>query len=239
VVPTAIAPVARSPAERGPRLLALAIAVTIILYVIPYGRTIAWPLVLVSTLAHELAHGLMAVVLGGRFEALRLNGDASGVALWSGQFGRLARAAVAGAGLIGPAAAAFLLLAAGRRERFARGLLGALGAFLCLVSLLLVRSAFGFGFTLLLGAALMFIAIRFPRASQPTLILLAVQLALSVFSRSDYLFTPMVLTAGGPMPSDVGAMADALVLPYWVWGIVCGALSLALLGAGVRVFFRR
>jgi hypothetical protein len=41
------------------------------------------------------------------------------------------------------------------------------------------------------------------------------------------------------MPSDVGAMADALVLPYWVWGIVCGALSLALLGAGVRVFFRR
>ena len=89
MVPTGISSVARSPAERGPRLLALAIAVTITLYVIPYGRTIAWPLVLVSTLAHELAHGLMAVVLGGRFEALRLNGDASGVALWSGQFGRL------------------------------------------------------------------------------------------------------------------------------------------------------
>jgi hypothetical protein len=220
-------------------VLAVSVAVTALLYVVPYGRTLAWPLVLVSTLAHELAHGLAALVLGGRFESLQIHADASGVALWSGGLGRLATASVAAAGLLGPAVAAFLLLAVGRRERGARTLLIVLGVALCIVALVLVRSAFGFSFTLLLGAALLFIGVRFPRAAQPAIILLAVQLALSVFSRGDYLFTPMVLTAYGPMPSDVGVMAAALVLPFWFWGAVCGALSVALLAAGVRVFFRR
>ena len=168
---------------------------------------------LVSTLAHELAHGLAALFLGGRFESLQIHADASGVALWSGGLGRLATASVAAAGLLGPAVAAFLLLAVGRRERGARALLIVLGVALCVVASVLVRSAFGFSFTLLLGATLLFIGVRFPRAAQPAIILLAVQLALSVFSRGDYLFTPMVLTAYGPMPSDVGVMAAALVLP--------------------------
>jgi hypothetical protein len=33
-------------------------------------------------------------------------------------------------------------------------------------------------------------------------------------------------------------MASALFLPYWFWGILCGALSLALLAAGARRFLR-
>jgi hypothetical protein len=34
-------------------------------------------------------------------------------------------------------------------------------------------------------------------------------------------------------------MAAALLLPYWFWGAVCGAVSIALLVAGIRIFFRR
>ena len=104
---------------------------------------------------------------------------------------------------------------------------------------MLVRNAFGLGFTLLLGGGLLFTAIRAPRACQTVAILLAVQLGLSVFSRSDYLFTRTALTVAGPMPSDVSVMAAALFLPYWFWGAVCGALSLLFLFAGVKVFFRR
>jgi hypothetical protein len=33
-------------------------------------------------------------------------------------------------------------------------------------------------------------------------------------------------------------MAAALFLPYWFWGVVCGVLSLLLLYAGARMFFR-
>jgi hypothetical protein len=225
--------------ERAPRILATSVLVTALLYTVPYGRTVAWPLVLVSTLAHELGHGLAAALLGGRFESLRLHADASGVALWTGAFGRFATAAVAGAGLVGPAVAAFLLLVLGRRAGRARVVVGALGAGLVVVALFLVRNAFGLVFTLLLGSLLLLVALRASRLSQTVVLLLAVQLALSVFSRSDYLFTSTALTAYGPMPSDVAVMAGALFLPYWVWGTVCGALSLGLLLLGVAMFFRR
>jgi hypothetical protein len=46
------------------------------------------------------------------------------------------------------------------------------------------------------------------------------------------------MTSAGPAPSDVTVMASALFLPYWFWGILCGALSLALLAAGARRVLR-
>jgi len=213
--------------------------VTALLYALPFGHVLAWPLVLISTLAHELGHGLAAAVLGGRFQSLAINADASGVARSSGAFGRVATAAVAGAGLIGPALAAFILLALGRKERRAGLALGFLGGALLLIALLLVRNAFGFWFVGLLGALLIVVATRAASISQTVVVLLAVQLGLSVFSRSDYLFTQTALTASGPMPSDVAVMSDALFLPYWFWGVACGALSVTLLVWGVRIFFRR
>ena len=225
--------------ERAPRILGLSIAATALLYALPFGRIIAWPLVLVSTLAHELGHGLAAALLGGRFDSLRLYADASGVALWAGAFGRPATAAVAAAGLVGPAVAAFILLTLGRPPSRARAALVVSGAGLLAVALLLVRNPFGFTFTLLLAAALLFVALRAPRLAQPVVLLLAVQLALAVFSRADYLFTSMALTASGPLPSDAAVMADALFLPYWFWGAACGMVSLALLAWGVAIFFKR
>ena len=226
------------PRGRAPRIFAASVLITALLYVVPYGRTIAWPLVLMSTLAHELAHGLTAALLGGHFHSLRIQPDASGVALWSGAFGRIPTGIVAGAGLLGPAIAAFVLLAVGRNPRRARTSLGIIGAALCVLALVLVRNPFGVVFTLLLGSILLLIALRVPRASQTVVVLLAVQLALSVFSRSDYLFTRTALTPAGPMPSDVAVMAAALFLPYWFWGAACGVLSVIFLLLGIKLFFR-
>jgi hypothetical protein len=231
---------AAEPAERRePTALIISVVVTALLYALPFGRTIGWPLVLVSTLAHELGHGLAAALLGGTFHSLRIHADASGVALWSGAFGRFATAAVAGAGLVGPAIAAFLLLVLGRDDRRARLVLAVLGAGLAIVTVVFVRNAFGLAFTTTLAAVLMLIAVRAPRLSHTVVLLLAVQLALSVFSRSDYLFTPVALTTAGPMPSDVAVMAAALFLPYWFWGALCGAVSIGLLFLGARVFLKR
>ena len=194
-------------------ILAGSLAVTALLYVVPFGRTVGWPLVLVSTLAHELGHGLAALVLGGQFHSLYIAPDASGVAAWSGAFGRLGMATVAGAGLVGPAAAACLLLIWGRRPVGARRALLAAGAGLCLIAILWIHNPFGLVFTLLLGSVLLLVGTKAPGAAQSVVILLAVQLALSVFSRGDYLFTRMALTTAGPMPSDVSVMAGALFLP--------------------------
>ncbi len=227
------------PRERARRIFGASVLVTTLLYALPFGSTIAWPLVLISTLTHELGHGLAAAILGGHFHALRIYPDASGAAMWSGAFGRVATAAVAAAGLLGPALAAFLLLAVGRVERRARTSLVVLGTALCIIALLLVRNLFGVVFTVLLGSVLLFVALRVPRASQIVVILVAVQLALAVFARSDYLFTSTAITSLGRAPSDVAVMADALILPYWFWGATCGVVSVLLLWQGIRLFFGR
>lgn len=224
---------------KGPaRVLAISVAATAILYAVPGGRTLAWPLVLVSTLAHELGHGLAAVLLGGRFDSLVIYANASGAARWSGSFSRFGVATVAAAGLVGPAVASFLLLALGRKPRLARVLLACVGAGLFVVTLLLVRNAFGLWFTAILASACATVAWRGPRLSQGFVVFLAVQLALSVYSRSDYLFTKAAVTSSGTGPSDVAVMAAALFLPYWFWGALCGAFSLVVLYGGARLFFR-
>ena len=219
-------------------IMIVSLIVTAVLYAVPFGHALAWPMVLLSTLAHELGHGLAAAVLGGRFEALRMYPDASGVAVWSGSMSRLAIATVAGAGLVGPALAAFGMLALGRTPRGARTLLGCAGTALVVIALLVARNTFAFVFILVVAAVLLAVAARSDRGSQVLVVLVAVQLALAVFSRSDYLFMRTAMTASGPAPSDVSVMASVLFLPYWFWGLVCGALSLALLAAGARRFFR-
>src|SRR4029079_439352 len=167
--------------SRPATLMIASLIVTAALYTIPYVRVLAWPLVLLSTLAHELGHGLAAAVLGGRFEALRMYPDASGVgpwsgtlrrlrrhdagggATWSGPLGRIGVATVAGAGLIGPALAAFCMLAFGRTPRGARMMLGCVGTGLVLVALLVARNPFGFVFILLLAGTLIAVATRSDR----------------------------------------------------------------------------
>ncbi|MBI3924508.1 MAG: M50 family metallopeptidase [Armatimonadetes bacterium] len=218
------------------RALLLSIAVTLLLYLVPYGDLLAYPLLLISTVAHEMGHGFTAQLLGGSFHSFSMSADGSGVASYSGNLGRLGAAMVAAGGLIGPAFVAALCFLLARTERGARGALVAAGVFLLIAEVLVVRGGFGWFFVGLLGATLLGIGLRAePRAGQTALVFLAVQLSLSVFSRSDYLFA----THAGPMPSDVAQMAQALWLPYWFWGLVCGGVSLAILAAGVGTFLRR
>jgi hypothetical protein len=227
-------------AHRRARLVLVGtLAVTAVLYLVPFLRPLAWPLRLLSTAAHELGHGLGAVSVGGRFEALRMWSDGSGVATWSALVGRLGHATIAAGGLIGPAVAAALCFLVGRRPRGARVALVAVGAGLLVVDLWVVRSLFGAVFVGALGIVLLAVGLKAPDwLAQATLVFVAVQLALSVFSRGDYLFTPVARTADGVLPSDVAQIAAALVLPYWFWGACCGLFSVLVLLLGLVVYLR-
>jgi hypothetical protein len=219
--------------------LAIAISLTLALYWIAPLRPLAWPLLLLSTLAHELGHGLTAVLLGGRFQAMVLWPDGSGVAAYAGHFRAPASAAIAAGGLLGPPLAALLLLVAGRRSRPAHAALGLAAVLLVVVVLLWAGSLFTVLFCLSLAAVLGLLAWRAsPAVSQVVCVFLAVQLALASFSRSDYLFTATAHTAEGPMPSDVAHVAAALWLPYWFWGGLIAAVSLAVLLLGGWWFAR-
>jgi len=219
--------------------LVLSVAITAILYYVPYGQYAAWPLLLLSTLAHELGHGLTALVLGGNFEAFYLWSDGSGMARYSGAFGRLARAAVSAGGLVGPAVLAALFFLAGRRANWSRWALVALGTGLALAEVLLVRNMFGWLFVGAVAGALLGIGLKASgAAAQIATVFLAIQLSLSVFSRADYLFTDTARTGGGTGPSDVAQIAQELFAPYWFWGGLIGVLSAAILCFGLWSFLR-
>ena len=75
--------------------------------------------------------------------------------------------------------------------------------------------------------------------AQASLVFLGIQLSLSVFSRSDYLFTETAITSQGTMPSDVAVIAQALSMPYWFWGTACGVFSVIILLFGLWSYVRK
>lgn len=229
----------RGVGKRAAQVLLASIGLTVVLYAVPFGGVLAYPLVLLSTLFHELGHGLTAAALGGRFDAFVMYPDASGAARFSGSLGSFGQAAVAAGGLVGPAVVAALLFIAARRRRLAQASLWILAVALLAAEVLVVRNGFGLVFVGAVVAALAAVAWRAsPATSQIVLVFLGVQLALSVFSRADYLFTDVARTGAGAMPSDVAQMSAALGLPYWVWGLACGGASVLVLLMGVWSFLR-
>jgi hypothetical protein len=214
-------------------------AVTVLLYVVPYGRYVIYPLVLISTLVHELGHGVAAVIVGGEFLEFKMWSDGSGVAFHTSPAGGAARAFISAGGLCGPAVAAAAMFAAAPRSKHARWALGAFGGFMALALLLVVRNEFGAIFTGILAASTLVIAVYGgERLAQGTLLFLAVQLSLSVYSRGDYLFKQWAETQQGRMPSDSEQVADALGGAYWFWGGACAVFSAAALLGGAYLFWR-
>ena len=214
---------------------------TLLLWVLPFGRLIGRPLVWLSTLAHEMGHGVTALLLGGRFQRFMMWADGSGVAeLEIDGFGGLRQGLSLAGGLVGPAVAAAICFALGRTGKGARACLAGLGIFLALADLLVVRNLFGFFFVGILAAGALLAAARASAHVARWLVVFAgVQLALSVFSRADYLFTRVASTGAGAFPSDVSQMAKAMFLPYWFWGLVCGAFSVAVLVYGTIAYWGR
>lgn len=224
---------------RADLFLLVSIALTVVLWAVPYGRYVGYPLMLLSTLVHELGHGIAGVMVGGSFQSFEMWSNGSGLAHVVGYDGRFARAIVSAGGLVGPACAAAVGFAMARGERRARGMLLVLGVLLLIADVWIVRSIFGWLFVTAFALSLLWVGTRAGGwASQLTLLFLSVQLALSVFSRGDYLFTDKANTGGGVFPSDVANMSSALFLPYWFWGALCGGFSILVLVVGAWSFLR-
>ncbi|MBU0553750.1 M50 family metallopeptidase [Myxococcota bacterium] len=222
------------------RLFLLAsVVLTILLYVMPHGAYIAYPLTLLSTMVHEMGHGFSAMLIGGDFNHFKMWADGSGVAEWSGDVGRLGKAFVSAGGLVGPSVVAALGFYLGRSAKLSQLALKLGGVALFIIIGLVVRNLFGFFFVAVVGLSFLFVAYKTQAwFAQITVVFLSSQLALSVFSRGDYLFTAYAQTAQGKMASDTQHMADALWLPYWFWGALCGLFSVLVLIFGLWLFFK-
>jgi hypothetical protein len=213
-------------------------AVTVLLWQVPGGNYVLYPFTILATWFHEMAHGLAALVLGGRFNQLLVFPDGSGVAQFSGplMLGPMGRAIVAAAGPLGPPIAGGILILTSRNMRAVSLGLKILGAVLLISTVIWVRSLFGLIMIPLLGVSIFAVAVKgSPRVQVFAVQFLGVQACVSTYRQLGYLFS----YSAGPLGiSDTAQMQQALLLPYWLWGALLAAASLLILVVSLRIAYR-
>jgi hypothetical protein len=202
----------------------VAIAVSLIASLTPWGPTLLYPFKLFTTWVHETSHALMTILVGGRVTAVTIEPNTSGLTHGLVPASRVARGLVASAGYLGAALVGCLLMAATRVERRARTILYGVGAFMLLTAVVWMRNVFGAVVVLVWGLALVTMARRrMANALRFLLSLLAVQVALN----SVYDIRVLFLVDG---PSDAATMARLFLLPAWFWAALWMLMSVAMLG---------
>jgi Peptidase M50B-like len=215
---------------------------SIVLWQTMIGSLLLYPFTILATWFHEMGHGLIAMLMGRGFERLLIFADGSGVAesLRPANGYGLIDALIAAGGPLGPAIAGALLIIASRAPTATRNALAVLGVALILSTLIWVRSLAGWLVLPALGIAIVALALRgSPSWQRFGIQLIGVQACISTWKQFDYLFSPGGTVGGQLQRSDTSAIADALLLPYWVWGAIISAAILALLWASFRIAFRR
>jgi hypothetical protein len=214
--------------------LILSVGLIVLVWRLPYGQQALYPLSLLATFAHEMGHGLTALVVGAEFKSLSMYADGSGLAAWRGSSGRLATALIAAGGLLGPTVAGVTLLILSRWQRYVRIALAVLAVLVLTSAVLWVRNPFGVAFVLAvalcLGGAARYLS---DGGAAFFLNLLALTLCLSLFRDIDYMFSDVAVVEQVSRHSDSAAIAAALWLPYWLWGGLIVGFSLALLALGI------
>lgn len=210
-----------------------AVGAALILGWIPFGNFVLYPFALLGTWAHEMGHGLAAVVAGGSFEHLELYSNLGGVAFYElARDASASHAFVAAAGLIAPAIAGGTVIALGSRKRTAKWVMDVLGVLLLLSAVLFVRNVFGFAATVVLGGA----SFAVGRWSNELLELavtqfVGVRLSLESLSSVDYMFTKSFQRGGDLMSSDTQQIAEHLGFTYWFWGAMIAGICVTIVGS--------
>lgn len=210
--------------------LPIAVALSLLASVTPWGGVLLYPFKLFTTWVHECGHALATVLVGGHVTSITIAPNTSGLTLSLVPDARLARGVVASAGYLGAATVGCLLMAATRIERRAHVILQTIGFGMLLTVVVWMRNLFGAAVVLLWGATL--VALARQRAT-PALKLLVSVLAVQVALNAVYDIRVLFLIDGGP--SDAATMANLFLLPSWVWATLWMALSVAMLSATLWV----
>ena len=187
---------------------------------------VVYPFRIFVVFLHEISHGLAAVLTGGSIESIGLSFDEGGVCRTRGGWPFV----ILNAGYLGSLfwGATFLVL--GARHARARSVIATIGLFTLGVTLVYVRTPFGFGYGLVAAFALLAAAARLP----PTVseVLLATIGATSALYAawdvaSDVLFRRSA-------ESDAAALAHLTGVPAVVWGLAWIVVSLVVLASVIR-----
>ena len=134
------------------KMLLLAAGIVAVCMFVPYGYLAVYPFQLFGTFIHEAGHALAAVMTGGEVQSMVVNLDTSGYVKRFGGSGPI----VASAGYLASVLVGALLLFLGRKPRWAKPTLVALGVATLVITALfsgyggsiLATAVFGLGLTL-------------------------------------------------------------------------------------------
>jgi hypothetical protein len=191
---------------------------------------LVYPLRVFVVFLHEISHGLAAVLTGGRIVAIGLTFDEGGVCITEGG----SRFLILNAGYLGSLFWGALFLVLSARTRASREITGFVGVFVLVVTLLYVRSWFGFGYGLLTGAALVWAAVKLPRDVVDDLLQ-----TIGVVSCLYAVWDVGSDVLGREVPgSDASALGLLTRIPGVFWGLAWIALSLVVVFLALRLVAR-
>ena len=206
-----------------------ALAVCLLLPHLPYGRYIIWPFSMLGVYAHELFHGLTALVTGGGFHKMTIIPSLGGVANVS-TYGGLPSALVSAGGLIGPALVGGALVILSRRYLASKFALTVLGGSLILSAVIWGATLFTIAFCLVTGAAMIGLSLLPHQLVRNAVTqLIGIQLCIENLLDLDYMFTESFSRDGIIQISDTANIADQIGGTYFIWGILIAVLTLAIL----------
>lgn len=193
----------------------------LLLISILWNTIVVYPLRMLVVFFHELSHGTMALITGGRILRIELVAIEGGLCITQGGIPFL----VLSAGYLGSLLWGGALLVIAARSRWDRYLCMALGGVMLLVALLWVRPvvSFGFLFTLLIGAGLIAAGWKLNED--------ICDFILKLIGLVSILYVPMDIlsdTLARPnQPSDARMLGIITGIPGVVWGTLWTLLALA------------
>lgn len=208
--------------------------VSVWLWRVPIIGWLFYPFRLFVTYIHECAHGIAAVMTGGRFHRFVVHPSRSGVAMTSGGI----RWVVLWAGYTGASLFGALLLILTTAPVEPQAILLWIGTIQAILCLLFVRNMFGIvGGLALAGAFFIAGTALEPEYATALLTLLSVQTILSAFDSIVDLIKLSRARVTRDIPTDAQQLARLTGLPAIVWALAWALLSLLIYGCSISLAY--
>jgi hypothetical protein len=215
--------------KRAARKLVAPLLVAVVALV--FWDTVAlYPLRIFVVLLHEVSHGLVAIITGGQLVRIGIGPDEGGVCYTNGG----SRFLVLNAGYLGSLLWGALFLVLSVRGRAQRGTVLSMGTFTLGITLLYVRTAFGFAYGLVAGAVLVYLALRQGREVS-AFVLQVVGVVSCLYAVFDVGSDVLSRRIAG---SDAEALGRLTGIPGPAWGVLWVLISVMVVGISLRTVVR-
>ncbi|MBE7550866.1 MAG: M50 family metallopeptidase [Anaerolineales bacterium] len=222
-------------------LIGLATLVTLLVALVPWLSGLVYPFRLLTTLVHELSHGLAALLTGGTFIRFVVSPNGAGLAFTAGGW----RWVIIPAGYVGAALFGAMLILLGRSHRWSRLALGIIGVAMGLLSLRyglpsIISGDFLSGILatisgVIFGGFFLWVALKAaPGWIIFLLHLVAIQAGLTAFSDLTTVMGLSLRFFNAPA-NDAQSMAEITFIPAIIWAVLWALLAVILIGGAIWV----